>query len=169
MPFSVAVYTGVYRCVVVKESIALSFTMGLFHAVLFSLGWMIGKAMSGSVASLAFPFAIFIIAFIGFRIFSESFRASALHKTIAVNEIGLHLLTSLAVSINAFLVGIALGLIKIALPIPLLLLVISVMLFSLAGSRFGAYGKIRIAQIAELSGGIILFLVAIGTMIGYLS
>jgi manganese efflux pump family protein len=164
-PFSVAVHTGVYRCVVTKESVAHSIVMGLFHIGLFAVGWLIGTTLSGALASLAFPFAVLMIAFIGFRLFRESFRTSSIHKIIADNELKLHLLIALAVSINAFLVGIALGLVGIDLSKQLVFLAFSIVAFSYAGSKFGGYGKVRAAQTAELTGGIILFIVAIGMVI----
>lgn len=168
VPFSVALYSSAYRCIEMNESFEIGIFFSFFQGGLLLLGWLIGYALSGFFSSLAFPVASMIFLFIGIKLFSESRKPVPEKRTYPSRNIRLLIGFSVAISINAFLVGIGNGLIESNWMIMAASLVFMTYLFALLGIRIGKKGRYKTARSSEIMGGVIMLAMSVFMIVQYI-
>lgn len=161
VPLSVALHSSAYRCIDMGESFEIGIFFSFFQGSLLFLGWLTGYALSGYFNALAYPIATMIFLFIGLKLFSESRKPIPQKRTYPSRDIRTLAVFSLAISINAFLVGVGAGLIKTNWVLLVAILVLVSYVATLLGIRMGKKGRYRAARNAEISGGLIMLLMAI--------
>ena len=159
--FSVAFNTSIFRCLKLGESVLIAFTFGLTHLLMFAIGWLLGHSMLKMLSELSWPISIMLFVFIGLRMIIESRKAQADRRTMAVKSTRLLLGFGLVTGTNAFVIGIATGLVMTdLLYLGGSLFAIS-LLMALLGVWLGKRGILHVWKIVELSGGILLILTGI--------
>jgi putative Mn2+ efflux pump MntP len=166
--FSVALKSSIFRCIKWPESLAMSFLFALFQALMLALGWLTGFALSGWFFRLGVPIALLLILFLSARMIMDSRRAAEAQRIIAARSGRLLMGFSLVISINAFLLGLGLGLMIRQTWILYITVFSVVFMISLAGSRMGRRGFARLPMLAEATGGLILLLLAVILLLQYL-
>ncbi|MBR9999902.1 MAG: manganese efflux pump, partial [Cyclobacteriaceae bacterium] len=83
VPFSVALSSSVYRCIVWKEALRIAMVFALLQAIMVATGWVIGFGIKGLLHNMAVPVAVMIIFFIGVRLFLDSKRLGRENRTMA--------------------------------------------------------------------------------------
>ncbi len=168
--FAVSVCKGLaMRRVDVHEALLCGVWFGGFQGIMPFLGYLLGTGFERYVR-LAAPFIAFIIlAFIGGKMIFESFSYG--EKADPRLDLGTMLVMSVATSIDAFAVGVALALEPIVLNAHMSNMwntvctcaVICLVTFTacFAGVKIGNVFGAKYKSKAELAGGIILILVAL--------
>jgi len=168
VPFSVALNTSVYRCVVVKEALKIAVVFALFQVAMLALGWVIGFGIKGLLQSMAFPVAAMVVFFIGARIFLDSRRFGREQRTMAVEDNRILLGFAFVTSINTALLGMGLGIVYKEILMLCGFLFAMVFLVTVIGIRLGKRGMISLGRSAELLGGTGLIMVSIVMVLQYL-
>jgi len=168
VPFSVALHSSTYRCIEIQESFEIGIFFSLFQVLLFILGYWIGYALKSYFSSLAFPVASLIFIFIGIKLFIEARKPVPAKRTYTSRDLRTLAGFSLAIGINTFLTGIGSGMIKVNF----LYQSGSILLFSyiitLVGVRLGKKGNYLAAKRAEVTGGVIMLLLASYMIVQYI-
>jgi putative Mn2+ efflux pump MntP len=168
VPFSVALYSSAYRCIEINESFEIGIFFSFFQGGLLLLGWLTGYALAGYFSSLAFPVASMIFLFIGIKLFSESRKPVPEKRTYPARNFRLLTGFSVAISINAFLVGIGNGLVESNWMIMTVSLVFMTYFFSLLGVRIGKKGRFNTARNSEIAGGVIMLAMSAFMIVQYI-
>jgi len=142
--------------------------ISVFKAGLILLGWLIGIALNQYLINLIYPISILILAFIGFRMITDSKKYSPEHRTYTNKDLRSLSGFSLALGINSFLAGVGIGLIKLDIWLLTAILVFVSFLIIQIGIRLGKYGRYRFGMQAEVLGGILILVLAVRMLIRYL-
>lgn len=169
VPFSVAVSSSVYRCIVWKEAFKIAFTFSLWQAGMIALGWLIGFAVRGMLYSMAVPVAALIVFMIGARIFLDSRRLGFEHRTITMENHSRMLMGfAFVISVNTLLLGIGLGIIyKEILPLAGSLFGL-VFIMTIIGIQAGKRGMVNLGRSGELFTGVCLVLISVVIVLQFL-
>lgn len=166
--FSVAVNSSIFRCIKTKEGLDISITFALFQGIMIALGGWIGKAIGTLLDQMANAIAIFLLLIIGMRMMFESRRVMLEVRTMRVRNSKMLLSFSFLVSVNAFLVGLSLGMIMESLFTPGLYLAGMTFVLTFIGIKAGRAGMTNISRHAEMIGGILLIIVGVTMVLQYL-
>ncbi len=146
-----------------KNSVILAFTMGLFQGLMPVIGYAFANVISGYVSAFAhwLVFAIFFI--LGVKFIIEAFQ----EKEDAVLCFDLKCLISmgLATSIDALVAGASLHFTGSGLFIPAVIIGAASFFMSIAGFWFGNFFKKFPSRSLEITGGIILILLAVKSVL----
>lgn len=167
--FSVGMKSGIFRCQTTMEWLRTSFFFAFFQTALFALGWLTAYGIFPMIGSLSQPLGIMLLMVIGFKVIATSFDPRRDPSIFNVSNIRLLIILSVASSINAFLVGMATGLMDLSLiPILYLLAALSFML-SVAGILSGKMrGKLKMTIQSDIFGGSILIILGVFALLQYL-
>jgi putative Mn2+ efflux pump MntP len=168
VPFSVALSTSVYRCIVWKEALRIALVFGLIQAGMIVLGWLVGFAVKGMLYSMAVPVAALIVFMIGARIFLDAVRLGRENRTMAVENNRILLGFSFVTSINTLLLAMGLGIIYIDI-LPLAGLIFGItFLVTILGVQAGKRGMMNLGRTAESFAGAGLIMISIVIVLQYL-
>lgn len=145
------------------HAIKVAAFFGTFQAIMPLFGWLIGETIKDAIISVDHWIAFFLLSGIGIKMIHESITALPEDKKRDLLNTKTLIMLSIATSIDAFVVGITLGLLTI--PLLLSISIIGVVTFILCffGFLFGnSFGKLFGKRI-EILGGLVL--IAIGTKI----
>ena len=168
VPFSVAVSSSVYRCIVMKEALKIALVFGLFQSGMMIIGWLIGFAVKGLLYSMAVPVAALIVFMIGARLFLDSRRFGKEQRTIASNNTRILIGFSFVTSINTLLLGMGFG---ILYPNPWLLaaiLFVMTFIMTLIGVYAGKRGMMNIGKTAESTAGLAMLIISVVIVLQFL-
>ncbi len=160
-----AISLGTRKAITAGMIIRVSSYFTLFQFSLLILGWKLGNILGAHINSYAKIVASCLLFIIGIKMILESQsiqfdkpNAKDISKGIPL------ILLSIATSIDAFAVGISLGLLKATITLPAITLAIATAIMSVLGLVLGRQlGKMIDIQ-AELVGGIILIALGIKTL-----
>jgi putative Mn2+ efflux pump MntP len=141
----------------------LSFHFGLFQFLMPVLGWAAGSALSGAIASVDHWLAFALLGVVGVRMLRSARRFEGLPRGGAEDPSrGMSLLAlSTAVSIDALAVGLGLGMMRIRIWTPGVVIGLVASAMSLLGILLGSRLHERYGRIAEAVGGVILIAIAV--------
>jgi putative Mn2+ efflux pump MntP len=169
LPFSVGIFSSAYRCIQMNESFVIGMSFSFFQGFLLILGWWVGHALVTFFASLSFSVATILLIMVAVKMFFDARRAGLERRTYSVRDFKVLLGFSFAISINAFLVGVSLGMIGARILIAAALQVLITYLATLTGIRLGKMGRYRTAIGSEHFGAFMLLLMAIVMIVRYLN
>lgn len=155
--FSVALsVAGPYR----GQSFRIAFHFGLFQALMPVLGWGLGRGVAESIRAYDHWVAFLLLAGVGGHMIWEAFHNTEGAVTADRSRRWSLVVLSVAVSIDALAVGIALGIQRISPWMPCVLIGTVTALMSLVGLRLGRTIKSKLGKHAEAFGGAVLILLA---------
>ena len=146
----------------------MAFFFALVQALLVSLGWLIGYLLAEWLGILSVPLAVLVFTFIGVRMILEARRIGEEQRTMAVRDRRILLGFSLIAGMNAFIIGITMGVLLTGLAILAPLLFGTVFLVTLMGVWIGKRGMMRTGMVAEMAGGVAMLLIAAFLFLQYL-
>ncbi len=167
--FAVGVKSGIFRCQTTKEWIRTSFFFALFQTAFYALGWFTASGITPLIKSLSQPLGIVLLLIIGFKIIITSFDPRKDPSIFNVSNLRLLLILSVATSINAFLLGLSLGLINVGI-LPVLYFIAGLsLILAIAGILLGKIaGKVKMSIQADIFGGSILLILGVYLLLQYL-
>jgi putative Mn2+ efflux pump MntP len=168
VPFSVALSSSVYRCIVWKEALRIALAFAFFETVFMAVGWVIGFSIKGFFLDLKIPVAVMIIFFIGARMFADARRPGNAHRTMAVESRRILMGFAFVISINTALLGMGLGIIYRDILILSGFVFLMIFIMTIAGVQAGKRGMMNLGRIAETIGSAGLVVISVIIILQYL-
>lgn len=141
----------------------LAFHFGLFQALMPCLGWLAGAAVAAWLGVLDHWIAFGLLLFLGVRMLWPE-RATAGGARPKDPTRGLSLIAlSVATSIDAFAVGLSLGLMGVRIWVPAAVIGLVALALTALGMLLGRQVGVAFGRWASVAGGLVL--IAIGTRI----
>jgi putative Mn2+ efflux pump MntP len=144
-----------------KSAFKLAFFTGLFQFVMPLAGWFIGNLIDKFINNFG-PWAAFIIlSGIGIKMIVESFTKKEECNDKDISKGKELLIACFATSIDAFIAGLSLGILKLPLLISTTIIGTITFILSLIGVYLGKFIGMIIGRWSEVLGGIILITIGL--------
>jgi len=143
-----------------KHAVRIAFVFGLFQAMMPLLGWKVGNTLTFAVSSYAPWIAFILLTGIGLIMIREA-KEEKKEKNKSILSYKTLLLLAFATSIDAFVVGISLGLIKIPLLLAVSVIGTITFLLCIPAFLFGSHLNRYFEGKLELLGGVALILIGL--------
>ncbi len=167
--FSVGIKSGIFRCQDTKEWLRTAFFFAFFQAFLFALGWFSATGIVPLIKSLSQPIGLVLLLMTGFKIIITSFDPRRDPSIFNVSNLRILTVLSIATSINAFLIGMAVGMMYVTLFPILYLIAGSSLIFAIAGILVGKLvGKVKIGIQSDIFGGAIIAILGVYFLLQFL-
>ncbi len=143
----------------------LSFHFGLFQFIMPVIGWLLGATLQPFIRSYADWIAFVLLVGVGVHMIYTSVYGET-NRSHDPSRGWTMVLLSIAVSIDALVVGISLGVLGIFVWYPAIMIGVVTGILSLMGLRIGRIVGKKFGQPAEILGGLVL--IGIGVRILFL-
>lgn len=168
--FAVSVSTGVIISeITFRKATRIAFSLAIFQAVMPLIGWVIGTRIESFVKNFDHWLAFGLLAIIGGKMIVESLKT---HQEDGKKQNPLELKVllgmSLATSIDALVVGISFGFIKVDLWLATFIIGFTTFVFSMLGILFGKKIGGQFGKKMEIVGGIVLILIGAKILLDHL-
>lgn len=157
--FAVSIATGIrLGCVTGRQTFRMAFHFGFFQFLMPVLGWAAGSAAEQYISAFDHWVAMVLLSFIGGKMIFEALHheedseQSCADPTRGATLIGL----SVATSIDAFAVGLSLGVMNLGILFPSVLIGVVAAAFTTAGMKLGCRIGMTFSRRMEIVGGLIL-------------
>ena len=155
--FNTAYWAGIYKCLCVSEIVIVAFAFMLFQAGMFFLGNWTGNSFANSMGWLSIPISEAILLLTGIKLIYSSIYTRPEQKSFDLSKYGELAAVSFASSLNAFMLGLGIGLIRVVADETYPVIVVAVGVFTIGGAYMGKkVGKITVVRIAGILAGAIL-------------
>jgi manganese efflux pump family protein len=140
---------------------------GIFQAVMPIFGWLIGEAAKGFIGSIDHWVAFILLGIIGIKMIREALSSVGTEKR-NIFDTKVLLMLSIATSIDAFVVGITLNLLRTPFLVSIIMIGIVTFFLSFIGFLFGKQLGILFGKKVEIFGGVALILIGLKILIEHL-
>ncbi len=144
----------------INHAVRIAFFFGLFQAIMPLLGWVVGHTITFAVSSYAPWLAFILLTCIGLVMIKEA-QEEKKEKDKSILSYKTLILLAFATSIDAFVVGISLGLIKIPLLLAVSVIGTITFLLCIPAFLFGSHLNRYFEGKLELFGGVALILIGL--------
>ena len=172
--FTVSITSGlIQRRLVLKTMLVTALMFGLFQGIMPIIGWLGISSFSNALERWDHWIAFSLLAFLGGRMILSGFKTDEEEKSFDPSKFSTTVTMAIATSIDALAVGLSFGcsgydtLASILLPVTII--AIGSLLFSVAGFVIGAYAGKRINYPVEIIGGIILIGIGVKILVEHLT
>ncbi|MFH1194862.1 MAG: manganese efflux pump MntP family protein [bacterium] len=139
-----------------RSAVRLAFHFGLFQGFMPIIGWFIGDGLERLLEDVDHWIAFILLAYVGIKMILEAFDDKEDEKRTNPSKGKTLVILSLATSIDALIVGFSLGLLKLTIWYPSLIIGVITASMSLIGIYLGKmFGK-KFGMKMELLGGCII-------------
>ncbi|MFC1541692.1 manganese efflux pump MntP family protein [Candidatus Latescibacterota bacterium] len=169
--FAVSIATGIkLGCLVrIHHTIRLAFFFGFFQFFMTVLGWFSGYSVENYIGAFDHWVAIILLGTIGSKMIYDSLKGDSSSDMSPDPTKGWMLLSlSIATSIDAFAVGISLGVLNAGIWFPSIIIGLIAAAFTTAGMSFGCQIGLLVSRKIEIAGGIILILIGLKIFIEHI-
>jgi putative Mn2+ efflux pump MntP len=146
----------------------LSFHFGLFQALMPVLGWIVGARVAHLIAPIDHWIALALLAFVGVRMIRSGLDAAGETHQRDPSRGSTLVLLSIAVSIDAFAVGLSLAMLEVSIIYPAIVIGIITGCLSLFGLLAGERLGQRFGKRMEVLGGLILIAIGVQVVVSHL-
>lgn len=163
--FIAAFWGGVYHCLCFSEKMKMAASFMLFQTALFWLGTWSGNSFSMSLGWMAIPIAEAILLLTGLKFIYAALRVRPEQKSYNLTKTGELIAVSFASGLNAFMIGLGIGLLRPLDPLMLYIIPAGVVVFAYLGDFTGKkLGRIFYATFAGSVAGILIII--LGAVLG---
>lgn len=153
--FAISISIGINdRKVYFFQAFRIAFVFAAFQGVLPFLGWLGGKLMEKYISSIDHWIAFVLLFVIGVKMIYDAFQKRK--KNIDVHNLKLILALALATSIDAFAVGVSLGITNVNIWIAIFVIALMTGLTAMLGMLVGKKLAALLGTKFEIIGGLIL-------------
>jgi putative Mn2+ efflux pump MntP len=146
-----------------RHTFRLSWHFGLFQGMMPIIGWIGGSALLPFMGAIDHWIAFGLLAVLGLRMLWQARHPEDRRQDFDPTRGWSLVVLSVATSIDAFAVGVSLGLIGISIWVPSLIIGLVTLVVTYTGTRIGRGAGDYLGQWAERIGGVVL--IGIGTRI----
>ena len=168
--FAVSIGKGLsLRSIKLRHVLSAGLWFGGFQALMPLIGYMLGATFSAVVSDFDHWVAFFLLGIIGFNMIRDSFSKEEDNHNDDFS-FKVMLMLAIATSIDAFIVGISFSMMWTIMQqvIAILAIFIATFLFSFMGVKMGEKVHFIKPRIALFTGGAILILIGVKTLIEHL-
>ena len=166
--FSMAFLSSFFKCQDVPGTLKISIVQAGFQAGLFVLGWLVALPFRSWLGQMAWPLVIFIFLMLGLKMILISRKARPTERAFDLSQSRILVGVAFASGINAFIIGMALGLINAGLMPFLPVLAIASFVLTVLGVVLGKVsGNIKYGQVAESIGGFLVIFIGIMLLLSF--
>jgi manganese efflux pump family protein len=144
----------------------LSFHFGLFQFIMPVIGWLLGRTIEPLIHHYADWIAFGLLVSVGVHMIYTSLHSDETKRSADPSRGWAMVLLSIAVSMDALVVGVSLGVLGIFVWYPAILIGVVTGVLSLIGLRIGRIVGRKFGRPAEIIGG--LLLIGIGSWVLFL-
>lgn len=168
--FAVAVATGiVLGNVSGRQTFRLSFHFGLFQFLMPVIGWQAGLSFVQYLGNYDHWIAFGLLGAIGGKMILDAFREDPEARPVSDPTRGVSLvLLSVATSLDALAVGLSLGVLRIRIWVPAVVIGLVAAGLTAAGMHLGRPLGVRFGRKMEVAGGLVLIGIGIRILVGHL-
>ena len=166
--FAVAISFGTTKKLLWKDIMKMALFFGIFQGLMPLIGWLVGNTMQEVLSSVDHWIAFGILAFIGLRMFVQSFREEHEKKPVDIRKTHILVTLSIATSIDALMMGISFGFIRVNILTAILLITGVTVVVTIIGAKVGERTTFIPARWAELIGGLVLIAIGLKILIEHL-
>ena len=167
--FAVSITGGIVATTVsLGYALKIALFFAVFQMMMPWLGWWLGEGVSQYIASYDHWIAFVLLFTIGSRMVYESFQSKENYRPIDFNKTTVLLFLAIATSIDAFIAGISLSILKMNILFVIMTIGIITLLLSLIGVKIGKILGFLGKRYAELAGGIILIVIGIQVLLTHI-
>ena len=134
----------------------LSFHFGLFQFIMPVVGWLLGRTVQPLIHSYADWVAFALLASVGVHMIYTSMHGDETNRSADPSHGWTMVLLSIAVSMDALVVGVSLGVLGIFVWYPAILIGVVTGVLSLIGLRIGRIVGRKFGKPVEIIGGLVL-------------
>lgn len=145
------------------QATRIAFSLAFFQALMPVLGWLVGIRILHLIQTIDHWIAFGLLLILGLKMIWESLQKSEEEKNFDPLNLLVLLGMSLATSIDAFVVGISFGFLKVNILLATFVIGSITFIISMLGILFGKKTGSRFGKKMEIVGGLIL--IGIGTKI----
>ncbi|MCS7136498.1 MAG: manganese efflux pump MntP family protein [Nitrososphaerota archaeon] len=156
--FSVAIAGGTMGRSCISTAFKVGISFGSFQTFMPLLGWLLGKSLMEVVSAFDHWVAFGLLGFVGCKMIYEAFRKD--HENMTLNFRNL-LILSIATSVDAFSVGIAIGFLTASIIISIFIFGFMTFVLSFLGILIGGMFERIFGKRTQIIGGIILIVIGI--------
>lgn len=168
--FAVSIAAGTSRNITgERAALRLSLHFGLFQFLMPWIGWSLGINIAPLIASGDHWVAFILLAIVGGRMIKASLDKQPRSFKTDPSKGMLLFVLSVATSIDALAVGLSIGMLKIKILFPSLLIGIITALLSYIGIQMGKRLGLKFGKRMELLGGFLLIGIGVKILIAHLS
>ncbi|MCK5113573.1 MAG: manganese efflux pump [Phycisphaerae bacterium] len=142
---------------------------GIFQFAMTLAGWFAGQSVSGAIKNYDHWIAFGLLCIVGGKMIADAFCKHEDAQRPDPTRIGLLLVLALATSIDAFAVGLSMGLLGSQVWIPCVIIGVVAGAFTYVGFRFGNMLGRFTRRWSEVLGGAILLAIGLRILIVHLS
>lgn len=159
--FAVSVSCGFYLpSITFVRALRIGFSLALFQALMPLIGWSVGESIKPLVQDYDHWVAFGLLTFLGLKMGLESFSGNIEKSFNPLDPLTL-LGLSLATSIDALIAGLSIAMADMAIYTAAVIIGGVTLLAAMIGILIGKKTGIRFGKLAELVGGIVLFLIGL--------
>ena len=147
----------------------VSFSFGLFQALMSVLGWLVGRTVVDFIADYDHWVAFVLLAIVSGRMFWEAFHSEHGQEKVVDITKGVMLLTlSIATSIDALAVGLSFAFLKVNIALASPTIGVVAFVVTTIGFVLGKKASKLIGKRAEAIGGIVLLAIAFRILLSHI-
>lgn len=150
-----------------RRALKISIYLAVFQGVFPVLGWVLGAGFSKHMEKIDHWVAFILLVIVGGKMLIESFKHEE-HKCFNPTKTSILISMAIATSIDAAVVGVGFGLLKVSILIPFILITLTTFIFSMSGIFVGTRFGERYKSKAEFVGGIVLIGLGTKTLIEHM-
>ena len=166
--FAVSICKGLsMKKIIWKNIFIIACYFGLFQGLMPGIGYFLGTIFSGFVQNVDHWIAFILLAIIGGNMIKDSSEIETEKRNDRIDFKTMFML-SIAISIDAFTVGITFAFFEVNLLIAMLIIGIITFVLSIIGTIIGYKFGDKLQNKAELTGGIILIIMGLKILLEHL-
>jgi putative Mn2+ efflux pump MntP len=151
-----------------QQTMRIAGSFGFFQFMMPVIGWFAGAGIGSFIAGFDHWVAFALLAYIGGRMIHESFEEERVFTSDPTR--GLTLLSlSIATSLDAFAVGLTLGVLRGEIFYPSVVIGITAAAFTTAGIKLGCRIGMSFSRRMEMLGGLILIVIGLSILAKHLT
>lgn len=167
--FAVSICKGLaMKKATIRNAVIVGLWFGVFQALMPSIGYFLGAAFAGYIASFDHWVAFILLALIGGNMIKEALSGDEDEEADASLAFKGMLVLAIATSIDALAVGVTFAFLNVNLLLAVSLIGVITFVISYVGVKLGAVFGTKYQSRAELAGGIILILIGVKILLEHL-
>ena len=149
----------------IKNGFIISFSFGLFQALMPLIGYFLGDIFSQQIIKYDHYLALILLSLIGINMIKNYQEDTKVDSKISFKEL---ILLSIATSIDALIVGITLSFLQVNLILSITIIGLITFIVCFIGYNLGSIVGKKLNNYAKLFGGIVLIIIGIKTFIEHI-